>query len=130
MNTTKTIKVGVEEHIISYPNVGQKLEIEARKILFSKDLYGQLVQSGTVQSSAMLDIIDAYAYLSVLCPTLGLKPENFDKLTPVLEKTFVIAYRTDVVGWLVGIDNDIIESILGTKEIKTDDNTSESNKVE
>lgn len=130
MNTTKIIKVGTEEHQISYPTVGQKLEIEARKMLLSKDLYAQLVQSGTLKSSAMLDIIDAYAYLSVLCPTLGLKVENFASLTPILEMTFVIAYRNDIVNWLTEIDNSIIEAILGTKENKTDDNTAESNTME
>lgn len=56
------------EHVVSYPSVGQKLQIESAKILFSNGTYSQLAVSVHKTAEDLLDIIDAYSYFSVMIP--------------------------------------------------------------
>lgn len=67
---------------VAYPTVGQKLQIESAKILFSNGTYSQLAISRHKTAEDLLDIIDAFCYFSVLVPevSMAFTPETMAKL--------------------------------------------------
>lgn len=54
-----------------YPNVSQYLDIENLKITLSNGGYALLVRSKMKKAELSLDLIDAIAILTILCPTLS-----------------------------------------------------------
>ena len=68
----REIKISVKENSykVSFPNVGQFLNIEALKATLSDGLYGAMQASRTIDSGFALDVVDMEAYFTVLCPDL------------------------------------------------------------
>jgi hypothetical protein len=80
---TKTkVKIGNNEYEISYPNVGQTLEIENLKMILSGNSYGDLVKSSHKTAVELLNLIDGVAYFSVLAEGFksDFKIEDFTKM--------------------------------------------------
>lgn len=123
MNTEQTqIKVGVEEHTAYYPTVGQKIKIENLKNVLSEGQYAVLANNGTKHSDELLDIIDAFAYLSVCCPTIKLDFNNFSSMTTKLQFTLVYAFKKFYYPWYMSIQEEIeklMEEISKQSDIAT-----------
>jgi hypothetical protein len=85
----------------SFPTVGQFLEIENKKAIFSAGNYNALINTQTDQANFSLDVIDCLAYFSVLFPKLIQKGligekmsiENSKKMVDFYRKTFWPWYR-------------------------------------
>lgn len=121
MTKEANIKIGQNQFLATYPNVGQKLQIESLKMFFSNNMYGDLARSQHLTGNLMLDMIDAYAYLMVCCPTLGLKKEDFNNVTPELETTFILAYKTEFFPWYASIEKELANAMLISTESNTDE---------
>lgn len=83
-----------KKYTVNYPNVGQILEIESLKLLYSNNTYGALVKSGHTTASDLLNLIDAMSYFSVLAPDLikDMKIEDFSKVGAIQQKRIVRAF--------------------------------------
>ena len=69
--TTKVSYKGVT-HEVRYPLVGEKFKIENAKLLLTNNQYGELSRSAHKTALSYLDTVDAYAYFSILIPSLKL----------------------------------------------------------
>ena len=118
MNPTTTIDLFGNSFKVSFPNVGQMIDIETAKVLLSNNTYDQLVRSRVKTASLALDLIDAIANFSVLIP-------GFQNLVGVKENTeieyvqvtqLVTAYRNQFFPWYENIMRDIDASVKEAKK--------------
>lgn len=111
----KTVKLtfhckGIEEtYETKYPNVGQYIDIENKKIQLSNGNYAQMAASGIATMNKALDYIDAYAYFSVLIPKLiqDLGVNNFFELSTDDADEIIKVFKNDFVPWLNDINNEV-----------------------
>jgi hypothetical protein len=70
MNLQETVKINLfgRDYEVSYPNVGQFLDIENRKAMMTQGRYVQMVQNNTTSSKFALDLVDALSTFLVLAP--------------------------------------------------------------
>lgn len=68
IETTKIIKIGKKDYQVTYPNVGQTIDIENSKILLSGNMYSAMSKSSHRTAIMLLNLIDGIAYFSVLAP--------------------------------------------------------------
>jgi len=66
MQTSTIIRVDGKDFELGYPNVGQKLEIENYKLIYSFGSYPELIKNTSKTGVEMLDIVDAISYIKVL----------------------------------------------------------------
>lgn len=66
----KEFKVKGNPYSMQFPTVGQFLDIEAKRLIYSNNTYSQMLMSPLKSSNKAMDIIDMAATLSVLCPAL------------------------------------------------------------
>lgn len=64
---------------VNFPNNGQLIDIETKKMALSNGMYGQLLTSRSKTAETSLDLIDSFATFSVLIPDF-LKKINKDSL--------------------------------------------------
>lgn len=78
----KTQQGESKSYQISFPSVGEYYRIQCLKAELSKNNYGGLLSSNTVDAIQALDMIDIEATLTVLAPQLikDLKVDRFSKL--------------------------------------------------
>ncbi|NCU26939.1 hypothetical protein EOM86_09505 [Candidatus Nomurabacteria bacterium] len=102
MEEKKMFEFGGNTYTIEFPNVGQYLDIEAKRIQFSKGTYNGMIQSNLKSSGFALDLVDMAATLSVLCPDLmkDLKSGNLFALGILDAKRLVEAYNQQLRGWM------------------------------
>lgn len=88
------ITVGDKSYTVNYPNVGEILQIESLKLLYSNNTYGALVKSGHTTANDLLNLVDAMSYFSVLAPEMikDLKIEDFSKAGPKQQKMITKAF--------------------------------------
>lgn len=122
MQTSTTVTMGGISYVANYPNIGQKMEIEQRKIIFSNGMYGSLTFSSSLAANRMLNIIDAYAYLSVCCPELGkgMTVEAFQQLSEQSGVALYEAYSKDFRKWYDEIEKNLwkVDDVLAKEAIK------------
>lgn len=105
-----------------YPNVGQKILIEQRKLSLSEGTYKALVASDTVQGNELLDFIDAFAYLSVCSPEIKLDVKDFKSCNVVIEKNLTNLFKKQFFPWLLEVDKKIMDSLTeNTEEVASKD---------
>ena len=107
MQTTLQFTVGTVTVTVNYPTVMQKLDIEKRKLLFSDNMYGELVRSSHNTANRLLNIIDAYSYLSVCAPELKLEMDHFAKLSEDAAVALWKAYFEQFVPWFNKIESEL-----------------------
>lgn len=93
-------------YLIKFPNVGQMLDIESRKMALTSGQYKNLMLTGTVASELALLSVDMIATFSILCPQMS-KDMNVDffemeisqsnTLTKIYVETFLPWYNN----WLI-----------------------------
>jgi hypothetical protein len=113
MLQTKTIiKIGGTDYELSYPNNGQKLEIENYKLAYSLGLYGEMARNAHSTALEMLDLIDAVAYFRVLSPEVSQKYnlKDFAKIeletSLRLRKAFKVYFK-----WFTEFESEMIKSL-------------------
>lgn len=106
---TKTkVKLGSKEYEVSYPNVGQILEIENLKLLLSGNSYTELAKSQHKTALNLLNLIDGVAYFTTLIPTFK-EEYNVDEFTKMelkqqseISKAFLYFWK-----WMQDIENEL-----------------------
>lgn len=121
LQTQKQITIGKETVIATYPTVAQKLEIEARKLIFSNNLYGDIARSAHNTGNKLLDTIDAFTYFSVCCPDLKLKIDDFKNMTEITSVLFVKAFKEQFWPWYSNIEEELSKFDIDDK--KSDEET-------
>ena len=99
--TAKT-KSGENRYNLSFPTIGEYLEIESRRMKLSNGTYSQMMRSILVSSGVAMDMIDMAATLSVLCPEImkDLKTQSLLDLDLFDGKELMDAYNRDVKAWV------------------------------
>lgn len=57
-------------YTIKLPTIGQLLQIEEQKAIFTNGRYGYILANRTTISESTLDNVDMMAHLTVMCPDL------------------------------------------------------------
>lgn len=98
----KKITIGDNSFVVSFPNVGQIITLEATKQALTDNRYGQMAASGVASMYYALDLVDTIAFLQV-CGGDILKYFNISNAAAVspdkLEK-FVEVYAKQIKPWL------------------------------
>lgn len=91
------------KYTIKYPNVGEMLEIDNKKMLLTNGQYGEYLASPVMTKSLrfVLDLVDALSHFSVLIPGLTnqLKVESYMQIDVVTGKELVKVYRDSFTPW-------------------------------
>lgn len=94
------LKIRQHSYSIPFPSIGQMIDIETRKALFSKNQYSAMAQSTIISQQLALDLIDMASSFFILLPTLeqDLKVKLFD-LGFVEGRDFLNAYKKQFLPW-------------------------------
>lgn len=105
--TNVTIKG--KTYLVSFPSVGQLMEIESFKLVMSRNKYIQLSMSDMKNHTMILDIVDCVSYLSILIPDLknDLAVKNWNDLDPFLAKELVHCYKKEFLPWFYPLLKDL-----------------------
>lgn len=100
-----TVMIGIadQQFQVKYPNVGQLLEIENKKMFLSAGEYGNYVGAPikTISMQFVIDLIDALAHFSVLIPGLSkkLSVSTYLEIDAMSGKALVDAYKKQFEPW-------------------------------
>lgn len=111
------------EYQINFPTVGQFIDLEASKQKLSRSEYTQMLLSGTIMSDLALDLIDAVAIMSVMCPSFveDLKVNRLTDLSLDDASELVDQYRSTIRPWVDGW-----MSLFAKPEVKANKEKTES----
>ena len=109
VNLTFNCKGVQETYEAKYPNVGQYIDIENKKIQLSNGNYYQMASSGIATMNKALDYIDSYAYFSVLIPQFikDLNVNSFFELSTDDADEIVKVFKEDFITWFNDINQEI-----------------------
>lgn len=102
LSKTVRIDIGDKPYEVSYPNIGQLIDIESKKAALANNLYGPISSMNNTFSNKALDIIDMLAFFITLIPDLK---DNLQGIKSVLElspqeaKPLMKAYKTQFLPW-------------------------------
>lgn len=106
-NIAESIKITIEgnEFTIHCPTIGQIIDIESNKLLFSNNMYPSLLRSKINSSIVAVDLIEAISSFMVLIPDMKTKI-NLDsvfELNIIKSKEIVQEYRNVFIPWYSSI---------------------------
>lgn len=106
---TILLSIGEKEYNVSFPNVGQMMEIEAAKMALTNGKYIEFSMSMLKTHVYLLDVTDAVSYLSILIPDLkkDLGIANWRNVHPSKLKVIVKAYKEKFIPWYKEIFDDL-----------------------
>lgn len=106
---------------ISFPNVGQMMEIESKKIALGGGVYRDLITAGTKSAQYNLDLIDAISNFTVLIPELrkDLDVKSFLDIDLITGKHVVKAYNKQFYPWFQEIQKFLYDE---EDELETEEN--------
>jgi hypothetical protein len=88
------------KYVVNFPNVGQVIDIETRKSLYSQNQYGKMAQAGIVTQGMALDMIDMIATFGILIPQLEKDMRvKFTELNAIDAKGLMSAYKKQFLPW-------------------------------
>jgi hypothetical protein len=123
-NTHLSLELFEEKYNISCPTMGQLIEIETNKMMFSNGKYQDLIRAasvGVLSSLIALDSIDGLATFMVLIPKIKDKIKYHENGDVSLESGLRIAksYRENFFPWFSKIQDEINNEVNGiTEKIK------------
>jgi hypothetical protein len=105
MDRQIVLRVKGNSYPIEFPNIGKFQMIETMKQIVSKGMYQALLQTSTISSIEVLDMIDLESYLTVLAPQLikDLKCDSFGDLDIEDYQELKKCYKEQLVPWWNGI---------------------------
>lgn len=101
MERNKILKVKGKDYTLSFPSVGQMMNIETFKISYTNGKYVDMALSTLSNHGFALDCADALAYLSTLIPDLqsDLSIKNWRDIDAFLAKDLIKIYKNDFIPW-------------------------------
>lgn len=115
MDRDITIEFNGKKFNITFPNVGQIINIEALKnsLAGGGNRYSAMAMSGVKSMYFALDIIDTIAFFSVMCPRIKnfitdeKEGMDYTQMKPESIKPLVEVYRKKITPWYSGIMQEI-----------------------
>lgn len=103
LELSKKMRIVGIDCVVKFPNVGQWIDIDNAKMVFSAGRYGDLMKANSSTTEFTLNVIDALAYFSVLIPEFRakIKVESYDDLDYKLAKTLSSDFTTAFWPWFV-----------------------------
>lgn len=114
----KKITVNGKEYTISFPKVRDQFDIESRKHLMSNGTYGTQERANTEDSNFNLNLIDAIAHISVLCPKLMKDLVGGDNSTPdpyemeLHQTKYIVQAWSQFSPWYLDIKKEVNSAML------------------
>lgn len=107
INKELEFKIKGNAYKISFPNVGQYIDIQTTKMALSKNQYGSMERSFLPVMQRALNMIDIESIFSILCPEMikDLFPNGFNELGIKDYQELEKAYSEQVVPWWQEIEN-------------------------
>lgn len=104
MNRTVEISIKDNKYTVSFPTVGQIIDIETKRSILSRGQYGSMIESKMQMSWNVLEIIDIMSYFQVLLPKLfdDLNVKSLEELDAIDFAEVVEAYREQFFPWYDG----------------------------
>ena len=111
LQKTLTFKLEKSTYTLTFPNVGQFMDIENMRMGLTNGAYTDLLRSGLKTSHFQVDLVDALSILMVLVPEIrkDLLVTNYNDLDIFLAKIVVKAYKKDVKPWFDGLMATLLE---------------------
>lgn len=121
---TCTFTAKNKSYSFNAPTVGEMIAIDGQKIALSNGKYQQMMNIHLVTTQSMLDMIDAEATLSVMCPQfmqdLKTPKKTLMAMDVVDAKQFLDeVYRKQIAPWWIGL-NKVLQAPLEKPEEKKD----------
>jgi hypothetical protein len=118
MNKSVKVKIDGKEYVVSFPNVGQTLEIESMKMALTANKYPEFALSGLRSNVFVADLTDAIATFFVLIPELraNLSVKSYSELDLLAGAKLVSAYMDDYYPFYQEIMKDIYKYQNKVKE--------------
>jgi hypothetical protein len=100
---------GGKEYEISFPNIGQMMDIEQSKLTLTNSRYIDFALSPLNNHVFILDFTDAISYLSNLIPTLkkDLGVEKWGEVQPEMSKAIIRIYKIQFLPWFKPLLDDL-----------------------
>lgn len=120
----KTFTFLGEKVTVTFPNVGQMIDLESLKQSLTGNKYGAMAASGVRSAFYALDMVDALAFFEVLCPRIRrmMQVKNLAELSPERMKIVVDAYKEHVQPWY----NSLLENLYTVGESHGNDQKSDT----
>lgn len=105
----QNITVKGKDYLVSFPNVGQLMDIESFKIAYTNGKYIDMAMSNLQIHRFALDTTDAVAYLSILIPDLitDLGVKNWRQISPLLAKELIRVFKKQFIPWFKPLIEDL-----------------------
>lgn len=119
-----TVKLDRNTYIVKYPNIGQLMQIESMKMLYSGNAYGSMIRTRTKSSERVLDLIDMVSHLTVLMPELNddiIGAKSINDLDIVKAQPFLDLYKKQIQPWLEQWDKELNAPIIDNNPISDDE---------
>ncbi len=120
---------GINTSQINYPNVGQLMEIENRKMSLTDGKYVEYVASPMKTRSMrfLIDLVDTLSHFSVLVPDLTkkLSVDTYLDIDPITAKSLVEVYQEQFIPWY----SELLKVMYNIVEEDQQDRAEESQKT-
>lgn len=114
------------EYLISFPNVGQMIDIEQLKLAYTQGKYVEFAMSNLMNHVFVLDFTDSICYLSTLIPELkdDMKITNWTQMSAEDTKEIMKAYKNQFLPWFKPLLDDLYS--YNRQEVENSQNELES----
>lgn len=105
----KTFTIGKKHFSVTFPNIGQIIDMESLKQGLSSNRYGQMAASGIASNYYALDLIDMIAFYKILCPevTQYYNIENYADLQMEKAQELLEPFKKELQPWYLNTLNQI-----------------------
>jgi hypothetical protein len=106
------VKIKEKTYIIKFPNMGNIIDIETRKMALSGGRYSQLIEASLETSNRALDYIDMSSTFSVVIPELtkDLNVQSLFDLDVEVSGELLRVYKDEYFPWFKAWDKVINEA--------------------
>ena len=127
LERTKQFIFKGETYTVSYPKIGQMIDMESRKSMLSHGQYSNLVNVGTYSAFVTLDMLDMVVTLEALCSKLmaNLKVPSLLELDTVDSLELLNVYKKEVIPWLTEW-NKVITAYMKSPQEETEEKKPEN----
>lgn len=102
----RTVKINLlgKSFDVRFPNNGELIQIETRKVALSDGLYSDLITANSQSANIALDMIDSFATFIVLIPELDemLEKKSLLEMNVVEAQDFVVGYSKAFIPFFKG----------------------------
>ena len=121
----KRFSIGEKSFTVSFPNVGQIIDVESLKQALTGGRYGVMASSGVASMYYALDIVDAIAFLQVCVPEIAKYYDirNYTSMSPEKVQEFVSVYQNEIKPWYDGVMKSLKEAVINSEKDAADGNS-------